>query len=42
MENFINQLSEETFGEFFDAISGEGLDSELIKKARKESLTFER
>ncbi len=27
-ENFINLLCEETFGEFYDAISGEALDSE--------------
>ncbi len=33
MEKFIAQLGEETFGEFYEAISGEVLDGELIKKA---------
>ena len=41
VEKFINQLCEETFGEFYDAISGEVLDEELIKKAREaEMQTF--
>ncbi len=35
VEEFINQSSEETFGESYDAIFGEVLDSELIKKARE-------
>jgi hypothetical protein len=35
VEKFIDQLCEETFGEFYDAISGEALDSELIEKARE-------
>ena len=35
VEKFVNQLCEETFGEFYDAISGEVLDVELIKKARE-------
>ncbi len=36
VEKFINELCDETFGEFYDAISGEGLDGELmIKKARE-------
>ena len=35
VEKFSNQLREETFGGLYDAISGEVLDSELIKKARE-------
>ncbi len=35
VEKFIDQLREETFGEVYDAISGEVLDSELIEKARE-------
>ncbi len=35
VEKFIHRLSEETFGQFYDAISGEVLGSELIKKARE-------
>ncbi len=34
-DKFSNQSSEETFGELRDAISGEVLDSELIKKVRE-------
>ncbi len=35
VEKFVNQLSEETFGEFYHAISGEVLDTDLIKKPRE-------
>ncbi len=35
VEKRISQLSEETFGEFYDTISGEVLESKLIKKARE-------
>ncbi len=43
VEKFINQLSEETFGEFYDAISGEVLDGELIQKAREAEMeTFKK
>ncbi len=35
VEKFIKLLSQETFGEFYDAISREVLDSELIKKAKE-------
>ncbi len=35
VEKFINHLCEETSGEFYDAISGEALDGELTKEARK-------
>ncbi len=43
VEKFINQSSEETFGEFFGAISRAVLDGELIKKAREaEKETFKK
>ena len=43
MEKFINQLCDETFGELHDAISGEVLDGELIKKAREAEMeTFKK
>ncbi len=35
MEKIINQLGAETFGEFWDAISGEVLDGELFEKAEE-------
>ncbi len=35
VEKLISQLCEGTFGEFYDAVSGEVLGSELIKKARE-------
>ncbi len=35
MQKFINQLCEETVGEFYDAISGEVLADELIENARE-------
>ncbi len=38
VEKFIDQLREETFDEFYDAISREVLDSELIKKTREAEL----
>ncbi len=43
VDKFINQLFEETFGEFYDAISGEVLDAQLCKKAREaEMQTFKK
>ncbi len=40
---FINQLCDETFGEFYDTISGEVLDVELVKKAREAEMeTFKK
>ncbi len=43
MEKFINQLCHETFGEFRDAMWGEALDGDLIKKAREaETETFKK
>jgi hypothetical protein len=35
VEKFIDQLCEETFGDVYDAISGEVLGGELINKARE-------
>ncbi len=35
VKKFINQLGEETFGEFYDAIFGEVLDSELSEKVKE-------
>ncbi len=43
VEKLINQLREETFGKFYDAISGEVLNGVLIKKAREAEMeTFKK